>query len=118
MKKIIAILMVLALFSTSVFAAPLSVSASLDSPVPVDDKSEAIKGFSFEDDLFTGVQAVALTDEEAAAVEGEGPWGAFFGAIGGAIIGIVDWAVNGNGNWQTVIEPAAAGAGIGLLFPW
>ncbi|MDR2053073.1 MAG: hypothetical protein LBP80_06640 [Treponema sp.] len=43
MKKVIALLMVLAVFSTTVFAAPISLAGSLDAPL-TSAEADAIKG--------------------------------------------------------------------------
>jgi hypothetical protein len=91
MKKIVALLMALALFSTTVFAAPLSVAASLGAPTQAKtvatslaDKANASQTDSLssneviittDDDfdmLFSDVNAVALTSDEASNVEGTG----------------------------------------------
>jgi hypothetical protein len=79
MKKVVAVLVVLALFTGTVFAAPLSPAGSIDTVET--DRVEA-PGFA-GNDLFADVRATALTTEEAQAVEGEG----VAGAIGGAIVG-------------------------------
>ena len=75
MKKVIALLVVMAVFSTTVFAAPLSsVAGSVDMP---SRETSRIELSANTDDLFADVRAVALTTEEAQAVEGEG-WGGYF----------------------------------------
>jgi hypothetical protein len=73
MKKVIAFLTIMAVFSTAVFAAPLSVAGS-PGTTPCEfslagQTSVAPNGF---DDLFADVNAAVLTQEEAAAVEGDG----------------------------------------------
>ena len=87
MKRIIAFLIALSMFSISVFAAPASMAASLGNPVPLEVKSEAAASFTLntDDDLFADVNATQLTDEEAQAVEGEGFWGALIGGIIGGV---------------------------------
>jgi hypothetical protein len=83
MKKVIAFLTIMAVFSTAVFAAPLSVAGSLDTASSefslAGQPSADPNGF---DDLFADVNAAALTEEEALAVEGEG-W--FSGLISGIV---------------------------------
>jgi hypothetical protein len=75
MKKVIALLTMMAVFSTAVFAAPLSVAGSLGTTSSefslAGQTSADPNGF---DDLFADVQAVQLTAAEAAEVEGEGFW--------------------------------------------
>jgi hypothetical protein len=96
MKKIVALLMVLALFSTTVFAAPLSVAASLGEPAQA--KTVASSAVDEFDTLFADVQAVALTDLEASEVEGDGFFGTIFGCLAAAVttaIVVVD-LVQGN----------------------
>jgi hypothetical protein len=88
MKKVISVLVIMAVFSTAVFAAPLSIAGSLDissREVSRTELASKTEGFSEFDDLFADVQAVALTTEEAQAVEGEGFWGAVIGGIVGAV---------------------------------
>jgi hypothetical protein len=67
MKKVIAVMVIMALFSTTVFAAPLSVAGSLE--------QTSLEGFrsgnDFED-LFADVNAVALILEEAQNVREKG----------------------------------------------
>jgi hypothetical protein len=83
-KKIVAVLVILALFSTSVFAAPLSVTASFSEPVQTvvssEQTQEAPEAFSaidetgdlFADTLFADVGGIPLTTTEAGQVEGGG----------------------------------------------
>jgi hypothetical protein len=73
--------MVLAIFSTTVFAAPLSsvtdyqpkgsqdIASWEVSRAGLSTKTDSLNDF---DDLFADVNAVALTTEEAQAVEGKG----------------------------------------------
>ena len=68
MKKITALLVALAVFATTAFAAPISVAASL--PEPVQTVASSVD--TDLNALFADVNAVALTNEEAAAVEGDG----------------------------------------------
>jgi hypothetical protein len=104
MKKVVALLMVLAVSSTMVFAAPVSLIGSLDSTswdvthVGMSVKTDSLNDF---DDLFTDVQATALTQEEANAVEGEG-WvlGGIFGAIGTGVA-TLGYHFLGGYNWST-----------------
>ena len=100
MKKIIALFMALAVFSTALFAAPGSVSKSMSDsfggqtkaismtaePVKTHavanskdteiikslDQSKAFGNFNEADDLFADVHAFQLTDSEAAQVEVDG----------------------------------------------
>ena len=81
-KKIVAVLVVLAIFSTSVFAAPVSVAASIPEPaqtvVSSEQTQEAPEAFSaidetgdlFADALFADVGGTPLTTTEADQVEG------------------------------------------------
>ena len=80
MKKIVSLLVVLALFASTAFAAPVSVAASLPEPTQTVTPSADL------DALFADVNAVPLTDIEAQAVEGDGPVGAVIGAIAGVVI--------------------------------
>ncbi|GHT98045.1 hypothetical protein FACS1894142_3850 [Spirochaetia bacterium] len=94
MKKLIALFTVMAMVSATVFAAPLSLAASLENGVPV--KNEAVQNF----DLFADVGATQLSDTEAAAVEGDGIVGALvFAAIGaaaGAALGYLAYTSSGH----------------------
>jgi hypothetical protein len=124
MKKVIAVLMIMAVFSTSVFAAPLSVAGSMYnsskevSRFDLSSKTDALNDF---DDLFADVQASALTAEEAKAVEGEGLFGWICSAIVGTIttaIVIVD-LVQGNTNAATehLVKGTGVAAGLALFLP-
>jgi hypothetical protein len=115
MKKVIAVMVIMAVFSTTVFAAPLSVAGSLDKTSLEGFRSElSIKTDSHNDfdDLFADVQAVALTTEEAQNVEGEG----IFGIIGAAIIGAVTVGIVVvdlvKGNTTSATNNLAKGAGV------
>jgi hypothetical protein len=113
MKKVVSVLVIMAVFSTAVFAAPLSVAGSLDTLSREPSRTELAsktEGFSEFDDLFADVQATQLTNADAAAVEGEG----LFGTLIGAIAGAVTVAVTG-GNVTQVLSGAASGAVIGSL---
>jgi hypothetical protein len=72
----------MAVFSTAVFAAPLSVAGSLDTASSefslAGQTSADPNGF---DDLFADVNAAALTQKEAAAVEGDGIYSYFVASI-------------------------------------
>jgi len=83
MKKFVSVFLILALFSTTVFAAPVS-PVSPGEPLP--GTAEALLD---EGDLFADVDAVALTQEEAEAVEGEGFFGSLLGAVVGGIVGAI-----------------------------
>ncbi|MDR1095404.1 MAG: hypothetical protein LBL31_03345 [Spirochaetaceae bacterium] len=98
MKKAIALVMILALTAATLFAAPVSVVGSVDTP----SAEVTLVGLSAQtnisndfDDLFAGVHAARLTDIEANNVEGEGvglglALGTVLGTIGagvGAIYG-------------------------------
>jgi hypothetical protein len=81
----------MAVFSTTVFAAPLSLAGSLDttsSEFSLAGQTSA--PYDGLDALFADVNAVALTDEEAAAIEGDG---AIFAAIGAIFTGVVTVAI-------------------------
>jgi uncharacterized membrane protein len=82
-KKITALLVALALFASTAFAAPLSVAAEFGYPAPVQTgaSSEQVpEAFSaidetgdfFADALFAGVGGIPLTAAEADQVEGDG----------------------------------------------
>jgi hypothetical protein len=75
----------MAVFSTAVFAAPLSLAGSLATSSK--EVASRIEGFSNSDDLFANVQAVAPTDREAQAVKREGLFGSLIGAARGAVVG-------------------------------
>jgi hypothetical protein len=90
MKKVVALLMVLAVFSATVFAAPVSIAGSLDASsrevlsAGLSVKTDNPDGF---DDLFADVRATPLTDIEASETEGEGFWGGLLGGVAGGIAG-------------------------------
>jgi hypothetical protein len=88
MKKITALLVALALFATTAFAAPISVVASLP------ESAQTMVSSTDLDDLFADVSAVALTDIEAQTVEGDGPIAAVAGAIVGAVVGVAAVVTN------------------------
>jgi hypothetical protein len=82
MKKVIVVMVIMAMFSTTVFAAPLSAAGSLD--------KTSLEGFRSDndfDDLFADVNAVALTIEEVQNVEGEGFWGGLLCSVAFGIAG-------------------------------
>jgi hypothetical protein len=113
MKKVISVLVIMAVFSTTLFAAPLSIAGSLDKPSQDESRSELsarVDSLNEFDDLFAGVNAVPLTTEEAQAVEGEGLFGAIFGAAVGAFIGAV------TGEPTTAAAGAAVGVALGGIF--
>jgi hypothetical protein len=98
-----------------VFAAPLSAAGSLD--------KTSLEGFRSElstktdshndfDDLFADVQAVALTTEEAQAVEGDG-WGLglLFGTIG-TIGGTLGFHYGAGYSWGTAFFTGFYSAGL------
>jgi hypothetical protein len=115
MKKIIAVFAALAVFSTTLFAAPGSVSKSMSDsfdgqakaismtvePVKTNaaansketgiikslDQSKAFGNLNEADDLFASVQATQLTNSEAAQVEGDGFWLVVAIVIGALAIG-------------------------------
>jgi hypothetical protein len=85
MKKVVALMVIMAVFSTTAFAAPLSVAGSSDTlseEISLSSQSEA--------DLFADVDSVALTSEEAQAVEGEGWISGMLAAIATVVILVVD----------------------------
>jgi hypothetical protein len=93
MKKIVSVLVILTVFSATVFAAPGSLSVPLDNSRPAGSKTFAIGALSAGvvpqvDDLFADVGAVQLTDTEAQTVEGDGPIAVFAGAIVGTVLGM------------------------------
>jgi LytS/YehU family sensor histidine kinase len=92
MKKAVSLLVALALFATTAFAAPLSVAASFPEPAQTVTSSASTD----IEALFADVAAVPLTDEEAQSVEGEGVVGAIIGGVvGGVIVGFVGGLVGG-----------------------
>ena len=128
MKKITALLVALAVFATTAFAAPMSVAASLPEPV------QTVASSADLDALFADINAVALTNEEAAAVEGEaipphiwatiinvawsatksaGVWGAVGGTLG-ALAGVFDVFYHGSSPWTIL---SYAGIGASAAFP-
>jgi hypothetical protein len=108
MKKLIAFLMVLAVFSTTVFAEAVTVLPQKSIPL----------------DLFEDVDASILTTEEAQQVEGDGPVMAFFlgagGLVGGAVVGgligaVVSIPSGPTATIQGMKTGATVGAVIGLV---
>ena len=103
MKKIIALFVAMAFFSTTVFAAPLSLAGSLGTqPNEFALAGQlSVGGHDGFGDLFADVDAVALTQEEAQAVEGEGSIGVAIlstalGAAGGFLGGLAGGAIQQN----------------------
>jgi hypothetical protein len=109
MKKVVSVLAIMAVFSTAVFAAPLSLAGSLDTSSR--EGVSGIEAFSDFEDLFADVQAVALTDSEAQAVEGEGIVGGFLGFSLGFAAGALSGYYGGGGLGGAI----SGGIGIGLL---
>ena len=107
MKKVVSLLVALALFATTAFAAPVSVAASLPEPV------QTVASSADLDALFADVNAVALTEEEAQAVEGEGIFGAIifggFGACVGGFLGLTVGVVTGDIKTGTKAGMASGG---------
>jgi hypothetical protein len=92
MKKVISVLVIMAVFSTTLFAAPLSLTGSTDQQARETYQSEfAFKAEVLEDDLFAEVQAVALSPEEAQAVEGEGFLSGLAGFVTGFMSGVIQY---------------------------
>jgi hypothetical protein len=117
MKKVIAILTIMAVFSTAVFAAPLSVAGSLGTTSSeITLAGQTSVGPNGLDELFADVNATALTDEEAAAVEGDGPFSALIGAI---VVGAMTVAAATvdlvNGDTDKVMTHLGAGVGIAAV---
>jgi hypothetical protein len=112
MKKLIALLVILAVFSTAVFAAPAAAGVAFGEA----SASTIVSLTADTDDLFATVDAVALTDGESATVEGEGPVGgvvgAVLGGIGGAIGGAI--AVVQSGSSKTFAQVVATIAGCAI----
>jgi hypothetical protein len=88
MKRVVAVLVVFALFTGTVFAAPLSPAGSIDT---VETPRVEVPDFA-GNDLFADVRATALATEEAQAVEGEGWFNALISGIVGGIVGSVSGA--------------------------
>jgi outer membrane lipoprotein SlyB len=121
MKKTISLMVALALFASTAFAAPISVAASLDEPVTAqtvvssEQAQTAPELFSATDEsdtLFVNVRAVALTEAEASGIEGDGLFGAIFGAIVGGAVGAATGGSTG------AATGAIAGGIIGALLPF
>jgi hypothetical protein len=123
MKKTIILLVVLAIFATSAFAAPVSGMDSFNTIQP--DKTEgsgdqtetALESFSAVNEsetLFADVRAVALTDTQASEIEGDGLFGAIFGAACGAVVGTIATSGSGVG----AVAGAIAGGIMGVCFPF
>jgi hypothetical protein len=115
MKKIISLMVALALFASTAFAAPISVAASFVEPVTAQTVSPSASADI--DALFADVDAVPLTDSEAQAVEGESWVGAVVGYLIGGVVGLVSNGEHGNDKvndaaWNT---GAFIGATIGFL---
>jgi hypothetical protein len=110
MKKVFFVLVILAAFSASIFAAPLSLAGSLDTS----SREIASESFSGFEDLFGDVHAVALTDTEAEAIEGEGWLSGLISAISTAVKVVVNVAT---GNYVGAGVTAVTG-GISSYFMW
>jgi hypothetical protein len=114
MKKIVAVLVVLALFTSTVFAGPVSRASLIDTVKTV--KVDTAPGFADNANLFGDVQAPALSDTEAAAVEGDGWFEAIFGGIAnglaGAFVGLA------NGGIVGAILGGLGGVAIGAYTGW
>jgi outer membrane lipoprotein SlyB len=93
MKKVIALMVIMAIFSTTAFAAPLSVAGSQDALSG--EISLSSQSFETEAVLFADIQSAALTSEEAQAVEGEGWLNALISGVIGAAIGGLTGAASG-----------------------
>jgi hypothetical protein len=119
MKKVISVLVIMAVFSSAVFAAPLSVAGSLDTSSREVSYSAGSLGpemFNDSNDLFADVEAVALTDTEAAEVEGEGWLGALVGGFVGSVIGLIDCGIhNGEFNKDNFLYWVSMGAMVGYM---
>ncbi|MDR0556634.1 MAG: hypothetical protein LBG43_02000 [Treponema sp.] len=99
MKKVIALIVIMAIFSTTAFAAPLSVAGSSDAL-----SAETSLSSQSDVDLFADVHVAALTPEQAQAVEGAGPFGAILGGIVGlvtTVITTVNYVNNNAINYKT-----------------
>jgi outer membrane murein-binding lipoprotein Lpp len=111
MKKIIALTVALTFFATTTFAAPVSAAASL--PEPAQTVSADLNADL--DALFADVNAAALTDEEAQAVEGEGLFGALLAGLAGGVVGFAYGAFAGiavgliTGDVKAAVAGGAAG---------
>ncbi|MDR2446580.1 MAG: hypothetical protein LBD58_04735 [Treponema sp.] len=93
MKKVIALMVIMAIFSTTAFAAPLSVADSQDALS--EEISLSSQTFETDADLFADIQPAALTSEEAQAVEGEGWLNALISGAIGSVIGGLTGAASG-----------------------
>jgi hypothetical protein len=109
MKKIVAVLVVLALFTSTVFAGPVSRASLIDTVKTV--KIDTASSFAGSADLFGDVQAPALSDTEAMEVEGEGFWGAVAGAVAGGCVG----GVIGAGTCAVAGYQIGQSAGVGKI---
>lgn len=104
MKKVIALLIILAVLSTTLFAAPVSVAGSWNKSSS--EFTRIDQSFGAPDDLFADVNAVALTPEEALAVEGEGWLSCLVAAVISTAIVVVDLA---QGNTTAAAKHLASG---------
>jgi outer membrane lipoprotein SlyB len=108
MRKSITLLVVLAIFATSAFAASVS-----GTEVSGDQTGTALfSAVDESDSLFANVGAVALTEAEASEIEGEGLFGALWGAIVGAVVGAATGGSTG------AAAGAVAGGIVGACLPF
>jgi hypothetical protein len=127
MKKIISLMVALALFASTAFAAPISVAASFVEPISAQTVSAS--GSTDIDDLFGDVAAVPLTDSEAQAVEGVGIGSAIAAGFAGYVSGIVTWGYavvvelvifntpipQGDAAFKSMMSSAITGAAAGFV---
>jgi hypothetical protein len=106
MKKVIFALVIMAAFSTTVFAQPLPVAGSPDK-LSGDFALAGPASTAFESDLFADVNAAALSREEAQAVEGDGWLSGLFRAVVTAVQVVVNVA---SGNYVGAAVTGVTGA--------
>jgi len=113
MKRLISLLIILSMLSTTLFAG-VGVAIVIDPP-----------GIENSEQLFSDVQGDELSDEEMEYVEGEGVIGAIMGAVGGAMKASITTAyrtVRHKERWNTrrnrrrIVSSAKRGAVFGAIW--
>jgi hypothetical protein len=124
MKKAIALVMILAVTATTLFASPVSVIGSVNASsaeVTLAGMPAQTNAFGSADDLFAGVQAIALTPEEAQDVEGEGVGTGFIlagvaGLLGAGIGAVYGFFSNFQYGQAATFAGMKTSAGAGFIF--
>jgi hypothetical protein len=86
MKKAIALVMVLAVTATTLFAGPVSALGSVNIPSTEITLAGMPSQTNDFDDLFAGIQVATLTPAEAQAVEGDGWFSALVAAVATVVV--------------------------------